>query len=391
VRIACTIIGIFIMDAILKQYDERNANKKPPPTSSPSISLSRDDMSQALNRLAEAIRGVVPLLEQQLQRVGETKQGDDDAGSINARWLLHTLEPVRSDLGVTQLACLVWEASQLSQPQQQEEALFAALGASEEAMTALFQIFPHMAEIQKNISLKDLGIDDANSAAASSSQQYTIQDPAEAERQRLRQEAMDAAQVAALAQAEVDAMIAASSSGLPGGAATTHTIARKSELELQKAARKAHKRAAQTLQRAKAAGAILDDGDLLAINPETSTMGLGGLLGRTHDELLALQQSLLPEGSRKYYNEQGLPSGTEREDNDIIGYEKVTIPPPQLDVSKLPPRLRIEDILDPECARAFADTTSLNPMQSTVFDTAFHRRENMLVCAPTSAGKTNVS
>jgi hypothetical protein len=178
----------------------------------------------------------------------------------------------------------------------------------------------------------------------------------------------------------VDALIA---SQLAGPTGSTHSVARKSEIELQKAARKARKRAAQAQQRAKEAGAILEEGDLLTINPEAGTMGQGGLMGRTHDELLALQQSLLPEGSKTYYGEQGLPNGTVREDDDVIGYEKVTIPPPDIDPSKLHARLRIDDIMDDNCAKAFAGTSSLNPMQSTVFDTAFHRRENMLVCAPT--------
>merc|ERR1712232_233267 len=30
-------------------------------------------------------------------------------------------------------------------------------------------------------------------------------------------------------------------------------------------------------------------------------------------------------------------------------------------------------------------------MQSTVFEAAFHRRDNLLICAPTGAGKTNVA
>ena len=117
-----------------------------------------------------------------------------------------------------------------------------------------------------------------------------------------------------------------------------------------------------------------------------NVFGQGGLVGRSPDEITSLQQSLLPEGSRKHYNEKRLPHGTERYDDDVIGYEKVTIPPPKLDPSKLHARLRIDDVLDTDCARAFAGTSSLNPMQSTVFDTAFHRRENMLVCAPTGAG-----
>lgn len=364
------------MEEILRQLDEENAIIKVPSLSSEEEALfSRDDLSRALQRLAQAMRDAVPLLEQPVSEDENESKTDEDG--INAQWLFKVLQPISSALGVAQLARLVVEASQPpNTPQQQEEALFAALGMSEEAMAALFEIFPHMPGIQQKISLQDLGFDEGDNPLAS----MTYTDHAEVERQRLRQDAADAAQVAALAQAEVDVLLASQLSG-PGGA--THTIARKSEIELQKAARKAQKRAAQALQRAKDAGAILEEGDLLAINPEAGTMGQGGLVGQSHDELLALQQSLLPEGSRKYYNDQGLPTGTIREDDDKIGYEKVTIPPPILDPSQLHARLRIEDIMDEECARAFAGTSSLNPMQSTVFDTAFHRRENMLVCAPT--------
>jgi activating signal cointegrator complex subunit 3 len=102
-----------------------------------------------------------------------------------------------------------------------------------------------------------------------------------------------------------------------------------------------------------------------------------------------LQQSLLPDGSRQYYDKRGLPHGTIWEVED--GVEKATIPAAERDESILSARLKIKDILDPASAQAFAGTTSLNPMQSTVFEVAFNSRENVLVCAPTGAGKTNVA
>ncbi len=40
---------------------------------------------------------------------------------------------------------------------------------------------------------------------------------------------------------------------------------------------------------------------------------------------------------------------------------------------------------------AFKDMKELNAIQSSVFETAFHSNKNMLICAPTGAGKTNIA
>lgn len=40
---------------------------------------------------------------------------------------------------------------------------------------------------------------------------------------------------------------------------------------------------------------------------------------------------------------------------------------------------------------AFSGIKSLNRIQSVVFDTAYNTNENLLICAPTGAGKTNVA
>jgi len=41
--------------------------------------------------------------------------------------------------------------------------------------------------------------------------------------------------------------------------------------------------------------------------------------------------------------------------------------------------------------KAFHGMTNLNRIQSVVFDAAYNTNENLLVCAPTGAGKTNVA
>ena len=40
---------------------------------------------------------------------------------------------------------------------------------------------------------------------------------------------------------------------------------------------------------------------------------------------------------------------------------------------------------------AFQGVKTLNRIQSIVFDTAYHTNENLLICAPTGAGKTNIA
>lgn len=40
---------------------------------------------------------------------------------------------------------------------------------------------------------------------------------------------------------------------------------------------------------------------------------------------------------------------------------------------------------------AFQGVKCLNKIQSIVFNTAYHSNENLLICAPTGAGKTNVA
>ena len=329
------------------------------------------DVAVAVSRFAGALRVVIPLLREDVVK-------EDKRNLVDAKWLLELCKQVPSELGPERLARTVWEVSKLRDEGQQQEALFEALGASDEAMSVLFEVAPKLAQIQR-INPSDLGGYGGEQVSLATS---TLIDPAEENRRKLRQEAIDAAQVAAIAKAEVESL---SNPLMMGGA--THTITRSSDVKAKKAAEKAAKRAAQAFQRAKAAGAIIDESDLLSVDNSNNVLGEGGLIGRSTEELQALQQSLLPEGSRQYYNAEGLPHGTVREYNDEIGYESVAIPPPKVDKSLLHPRLNIRDILDPACAMAFAGTNSLNPMQSAVFDTAFNRRENLLVCAPTGAGR----
>ncbi|KAJ1920303.1 Pre-mRNA splicing [Mycoemilia scoparia] len=84
-----------------------------------------------------------------------------------------------------------------------------------------------------------------------------------------------------------------------------------------------------------------------------------------------------------------LPEGSFKRSSK--GYEEIHVPYP-----KVPPMEKGEKLVPlselPEWTQqTFSGTKSLNRIQSRVYPTAFLSDENMLVCAPTGAGKTNVA
>lgn len=85
-----------------------------------------------------------------------------------------------------------------------------------------------------------------------------------------------------------------------------------------------------------------------------------------------------------------LPENTVRRDSQL--YEEVTIPasepPSDLTVGNV--RVKVES-LDEIGQIVFKGTKELNRIQTIVYPTAYHSNENLLICAPTGAGKTNVA
>jgi activating signal cointegrator complex subunit 3 len=53
--------------------------------------------------------------------------------------------------------------------------------------------------------------------------------------------------------------------------------------------------------------------------------------------------------------------------------------------------IKIENAFDETGQKVFEDYENLNLVQSIVFDTAYHTNENLLICAPTGAGKTDIA
>ncbi|KAL6011996.1 hypothetical protein ACLOJK_002466 [Asimina triloba] len=84
-----------------------------------------------------------------------------------------------------------------------------------------------------------------------------------------------------------------------------------------------------------------------------------------------------------------LPQGTLRK--HFKGYEEVRIP--QTPTAQMKPGERLIEIkeLDDFAQAAFHGYKSLNRIQSRIYQTTYHTNENILVCAPTGAGKTNIA
>lgn len=92
---------------------------------------------------------------------------------------------------------------------------------------------------------------------------------------------------------------------------------------------------------------------------------------------------------REHHEKIGLPVGTTRKLTP--GTEEVFMPAPPRPAPVRSDALVAVSSLEPWAQLAFPDTARLNRIQSAVFNTAYKSAENMLVCAPTGAGKTNIA
>ena len=86
---------------------------------------------------------------------------------------------------------------------------------------------------------------------------------------------------------------------------------------------------------------------------------------------------------------RGLPVGTQRSVHK--GYEEVTVPAARPAGAAPGEELVAIDRLPAWARTAFAGYERLNRIQSRIFPAAFETNENLLVCAPTGAGKTNIA
>eukprot|EP00189_Rhodosorus_marinus_P000412 CAMPEP_0113954824 /NCGR_PEP_ID=MMETSP0011_2-20120614/863_1 /TAXON_ID=101924 /ORGANISM="Rhodosorus marinus" /LENGTH=2024 /DNA_ID=CAMNT_0000964187 /DNA_START=187 /DNA_END=6261 /DNA_ORIENTATION=- /assembly_acc=CAM_ASM_000156 len=93
--------------------------------------------------------------------------------------------------------------------------------------------------------------------------------------------------------------------------------------------------------------------------------------------------------SKVSLDRMALPQGMTRNAQD--GYDEYVMPPQLKDKrSKVEP-VEVRKILPAELLPAMEGVEMLNPIQSKVWKIALRSSQNMLVCAPTGAGKTNIA
>ncbi|KAL8243569.1 hypothetical protein R6Q59_009827 [Mikania micrantha] len=111
--------------------------------------------------------------------------------------------------------------------------------------------------------------------------------------------------------------------------------------------------------------------------------------GLQPQRLINLENLVFDQGNHLMTNPKViLPQGSTK--RTFKGYEEIHVPPPK--AKRDPNEKNIPTTELPEWARVgFGSAKELNRIQTKCFPTAFHDDGNMLICAPTGSGKTNVA
>nr|CAH0109762.1 unnamed protein product [Daphnia galeata] len=104
-----------------------------------------------------------------------------------------------------------------------------------------------------------------------------------------------------------------------------------------------------------------------------------------YDSIAEAKQSSSFVGGKK----MALPESAVR--TNTSKYEEINIPLTEPAPTEVGNHLIPIASLDEISRKAFGNCKNLNKIQSVVFETAYRTNENMLICAPTGAGKTNIA
>lgn len=156
------------------------------------------------------------------------------------------------------------------------------------------------------------------------------------------------------------------------------TVMTKQDKILQKLQEKELRKIRQTQGQSGRAGALADPAALAQKRVQQLSQG-------PNTNLRPAQEMPMDAGWLK----KTLPAGTIRK--EFAGYDDVFVPPPAKDALPEATLVDIESNFADFAKLVFRGVKRLNRIQSTVFEAAYKSNENLLICAPTGAGKTNVA
>ncbi|KAG2812633.1 putative U5 small nuclear ribonucleoprotein helicase [Phytophthora cactorum] len=145
-------------------------------------------------------------------------------------------------------------------------------------------------------------------------------------------------------------------------------------------------------QRAQARGDESDDDvDMEDVSRDAVKKEGDGAPKKKPQHYVDVESLAFQEGGHLMSNREcRLPEGTWRAQKK--GYEEVHVPAVRTKIAAAEEKARIKIPTLPKWAQgAFKGMESLNRVQSKMFPAAFKTSENLLLCAPTGAGKTNVA
>ncbi|CAI7914180.1 unnamed protein product, partial [Closterium sp. NIES-54] len=190
--------------------------------------------------------------------------------------------------------------------------------------------------------------------------------------------------------------------GASSGASNSHmrhgatvTVQTESEKQLEKLRKKEDKKIARAAAKTGGGGGVGGGGaGRGGVEGELAwLLGAGGFsalveagenkVGGVIDALIGTGDDAVPV--------RALPVGTKRK--AYKGYEEVHVPPAVAEggAGRAQEKLVRVGEMEPFAQKAFEGFQTLNRIQSRIYQRAFYSNENLLVCAPTGAGKTNIA
>ena len=130
--------------------------------------------------------------------------------------------------------------------------------------------------------------------------------------------------------------------------------------------------------------------DVEMADAEATTKDAGLVGGLQPKKLINLESLVFDQGNHLMTNPNvRLPAGSTK--RSFKGYEEILIPVPKGKKDPNEPPLMPTTKLPEWAQRGFGSSKSLNRIQTKCYPHAFNNDGNMLVCAPTGSGKTNVA